>query len=76
MASTDPYRLTSPPPVGRPGGGADLVRVLLWSLLVLSAGANMATSYGGVPVWTHVACGVVTLLSAGTLVARRLRGRR
>ncbi|MEU9452690.1 hypothetical protein [Streptomyces sp. NPDC048277] len=77
MAGTDPYRLSSPPPPAvEPGGGADLTRTLLWSLLVLSAAANMATSYGGVTPWANVACGVVTLLSAGTLVVRRLRGRR
>ncbi|MGW2960405.1 hypothetical protein ACWDGI_18210 [Streptomyces sp. NPDC001220] len=76
MTSTDPYGLSSPPAAEEPGGGVDLVRVLLWSLLVLSAGANLATSYGGVPAWTNAACGGVTLFSAGTLVARWLRGRR
>ena len=77
MARTDPYQLTSsPPPAAEPGGGVDLVRTLLWTLLVLSAAANMATSYGGVAPWVNVACGVVTLLSASVLVVRRLRGRR
>ncbi|MFF7979824.1 hypothetical protein ACFZDK_11900 [Streptomyces sp. NPDC007901] len=77
MTGTDPYRFTSPPPpAADPGRGVDLTRTLLWSLLVLSAAANMATSYGGVTPWVNVACGVVTLLSAGALVVRRLRGRR
>ncbi|MER5792028.1 hypothetical protein [Streptomyces sp. NPDC001980] len=79
MAHPDPYRITGTPPADRRGGtadGVDLTRALLWSLLVLSAAANMATSYGGVDPWINVACGVVTLLSAGTLVVRRLRGRR
>ncbi|MFF7473526.1 hypothetical protein [Streptomyces sp. NPDC008092] len=79
MAHPDPYRLTGTPPADQRGGpadGVDLTRALLWSLLVLSAAANMATSYGGTDPWINVACGVVTLLSAGTLVVRRLRGRR
>ncbi|MEU2420220.1 hypothetical protein ABZ619_04025 [Streptomyces sp. NPDC007851] len=76
MVGTDFYRLSTPPPAGEPGARTDLVRVLLWSLLVLSAGANLVASYtGGLP-WLNVACGAVTLLSAGFLVARRLRGRR
>ncbi|MEU2771945.1 hypothetical protein ABZ646_03230 [Streptomyces sp. NPDC007162] len=76
MAGTDPFRLTGPPPAAGPGGGVDLVRALLWTLLVLSAAANMAASYGGVDPWVNVACGGVTLLSAGALAVRRLRGRR
>ncbi|MEV5841079.1 hypothetical protein AB0M32_03805 [Streptomyces sp. NPDC051985] len=79
MTGTDPYRFASPPPpppAADPARGADLTRTLLWSLLVLSAAANMATSYGDVTPWANVACGAVTLLSAGALVVRRLRGRR
>ncbi|MGW5651572.1 hypothetical protein [Streptomyces humi] len=76
MASTDPYRITTPPPVGEPGAGPDLTRGLLWSLVVLSAGANLVASYTGGPPWLNVACGAVTLLGAGLLLARRLRGRR
>lgn len=79
MAHPDPYRLTGTPPADSRGagtGGVDLTRTLLWTLLVLSAAANMATSYGGAAPWVNVTCGVVTLFSAGTLVVRRLRGRR
>ncbi|MEU9340379.1 hypothetical protein AB0D74_04040 [Streptomyces sp. NPDC048278] len=80
MAHPDPYRLTGTPPADHRGGtadgGVDLTRTLLWSLLVLSAAANMATSYGGVDAWVNVTCGVLTLLSAGALVVRRLRGHR
>ncbi|MFD4502766.1 hypothetical protein [Streptomyces sp. NPDC058457] len=81
MAHPDPYRLTGTPPADHRGdgtgtGGVDLTRTLLWSLLVLSAAADMATSYGGTDPWINVACGVVTLLSAGILAVRRLRGRR
>ncbi|GGN04645.1 hypothetical protein [Streptomyces fuscichromogenes] len=79
MAHPDPYRLTGTPPADQRGdrtGDVDLTRALLWSLLVLSAAADMATSYGGAAPWTNVACGAVTLLSAGALVLRRLRGRR
>ncbi|MGW7539916.1 hypothetical protein ACWGKQ_02185 [Streptomyces sp. NPDC054770] len=79
MAHPDPYRLTGTPPADHRDdgtGGVDLTRALLWSLLVLSAAADMATSYGGPAPWTNMACGVVTLLSAGTLLVRRLRGHR
>ncbi|MGW3448303.1 hypothetical protein [Streptomyces sp. NPDC001076] len=79
MAHPDPYRLTGTPPADQRGGtadGVDLARTLLWSLLVLSAAANLAALYGGADAWINVTCGVVTLLSAATLVVRRLRGRR
>ncbi|WP_046732417.1 hypothetical protein [Streptomyces humi] len=76
MASSDPYRITDPPPEAAPDSGTDLTGVLLWSLVVLGAGANLVASYtGGLP-WLNVACGAVTLLGAVLLAARRLRGRR
>ncbi|MEU9556310.1 hypothetical protein [Streptomyces fumanus] len=78
MPDTDPYRLTSTPEGGTASGAGrnDLVRTLLWAVVVLSAVANMATSYGDTSVWLNLACGTVTLLAAGTLVVRNLRGRR
>ncbi|MEU1053301.1 hypothetical protein [Streptomyces sp. NPDC005876] len=78
MPDTDPYRLTSAPEGGAPSGVSrqDVVRTLLWAVVVLSAVANMATSYGGTAVWLNLACGMVTVLAAGALVVRGLRGRR
>ncbi|WP_105971644.1 hypothetical protein [Streptomyces geranii] len=55
---------------------ADLVRGLLWSLVVASAVANMAASFGGTHTWVSLCCGAVTVLCGGTLVVRSLRGRR
>jgi hypothetical protein len=78
MQDPDPYRLTSTPEDGTASGVSrkDLVRTVLWAVVVLSAVANMATSYGGTAVWLNLACGMVTVLAAGTLVVRGLRGRR
>ncbi|MER6104679.1 hypothetical protein ABT115_20740 [Streptomyces sp. NPDC001832] len=80
MTSTDPYRLTVVPgdtadtPTGVPRG--EVVRTLLWAVLVISAVANVAASYAGSGTSAHLACGVVTMLCAGALVVRNLRGRR
>ncbi|WP_327345208.1 hypothetical protein [Streptomyces europaeiscabiei] len=81
MTTTDPYRLTTPadgtheasPPAVT---GGEVVRTLLWILVVVSAVANSAATYAEADTWVHLACGVVTLLGAGTLVVRHLRGRR
>jgi hypothetical protein len=54
----------------------EVTRTLLWAVLVMSAVANMAASYGGADTWVHLVCGLVTALCAGTLVVRNLRGRR
>ncbi|MEW2044934.1 hypothetical protein OHS71_20160 [Streptomyces sp. NBC_00377] len=54
----------------------EIARTLLWAVVVFSAVANMAASYGGADTWVHLVCGVVTVLCAGTLVVRNLRGRR
>jgi len=88
----DPYRLgppqaaptPTPTPTPTPGHGdgpdavsrGDVVRALLWAVVVLSAVANMALSFTGAAAPLHLASGVVTVLAAGTLVVRRLRGRR
>ena len=63
---------TAPPGVSR----ADLVRFLLWLLLVLSVVANTVASSAGAGLGTHLACGAVTALTAAVLVVRRLKGRR
>ncbi|MFH8975062.1 hypothetical protein [Streptomyces sp. NPDC017890] len=81
MTHQDPYRLSTPPP-RTPERGPDAVsrgevlRTLLWAVVVVSAVANMAASLAGAPTAVHLASGVVTVLAAGTLVVRGLRGRR
>ncbi|MBO4259601.1 hypothetical protein GRC12_38045 [Streptomyces griseorubiginosus] len=54
----------------------EVARALLWILVVISAVANMAASYGDANTWIHLACGAVTVLCGGALVVRNLRGRR
>lgn len=78
----DPYRLGTPQAAPAPGDGTgavsrgDVLRTLLWAVVVLSAVANMALSFAGAATPLHLATGVVTVLAAGTLVVRALRGRR
>ncbi|MBZ6088730.1 hypothetical protein KVH02_10390 [Streptomyces olivaceus] len=76
----DPYRLASSQDAPAPGGETvsrgDVLRTLLWAVVVLSAVANMTASYSGAHPWVHLASGVVTVLAAGALVVRGLRGRR
>ncbi|MEV7220134.1 divalent metal cation transporter [Streptomyces sp. V17-9] len=78
----DPYRLGAPRAASASGDGpgavsrGDVLRTLLWAVVVLSAVANMALSFAGAATPLHLATGVVTVLAAGTLVVRALRGRR
>ncbi|WP_328561635.1 hypothetical protein [Streptomyces coelicoflavus] len=81
QAHRDPYHLG--PPQSAPAGGgpdavprADVLRTLLWAVVVLSAAANMVLSFTGAAVALHLASGVVTVLAVGALVVRALRGRR
>ncbi|AVZ73951.1 hypothetical protein SLUN_19045 [Streptomyces lunaelactis] len=80
MASTDPYRLTThteSPHAASPGvTGADVLRTLLWLVLVISAIGNSVASYGGATTRIHLAFGTVTALCVVALLAQRLRGRR
>ncbi|MFK0153104.1 hypothetical protein ACIQVK_13670 [Streptomyces sp. NPDC090493] len=80
MPNNDPYRLTgadaapgAPSPALARG---EIARSLLWILVVISAVANMAASYGEANTWVHLACGAVTVLCGAILVVRNLRGRR
>ncbi|MFE6824985.1 hypothetical protein [Streptomyces sp. NPDC057690] len=66
---------TTPDPADRLSSG-DIARTLLWMVVVASAVTNMAASFGGADTWVHLVCGAVTVLCAGTLVVRNLRGRR
>ncbi|MFJ6915785.1 hypothetical protein ACIQUX_17800 [Streptomyces sp. NPDC101133] len=78
----DPYRLGASRAASASGDGpgavsrGDVLRTLLWAVVVLSAVANMALSFAGAATPLHLATGVVTVLAAGTLVVRALRGRR
>lgn len=76
--NTDPYRLTTTPAKDAPTGVSrgDVVRTLLWAVVVISAVANTVASYRGSGTALHLAFGIVTVLAAGTLVVRSLRGRR
>jgi len=77
---SDPYRLTgdteNPRQTTPDGSPGDVVRTLIWVLLVVSSVANAVTSFGGVPIWIHLGSGVVTALCVAALIARYLRGRR
>ncbi|MER5199302.1 hypothetical protein ACWD3J_40515 [Streptomyces sp. NPDC002755] len=64
--TTGPERLTR----------GEIARTLLWAVVVTSAVTNMAASFGGADTWVHLVCGAVTVLCAGTLVVRNVRGRR
>jgi hypothetical protein len=82
MPPSDPYRIADPsatadarPSPDTPSRG-DVLRSLLWSVVVISAVANMAASYGDADTWVHLLCGAVTVLCGGTLVVRSLQGRR
>ena len=80
MATTDPYRLTSGAESTDPTRTAvtrnDVVRTVLWLVLVISTVGNMVASYGAASTQVHLACGVVTALCVTALVTRHLRGRR
>ncbi|MEV1066916.1 hypothetical protein [Streptomyces sp. NPDC050263] len=79
MTYTDPYHLTTPHSSEAPAPGvtgADVVRVLLWAVLVISAVGNTVASYAAASTQIHVAIGAVTVLCVAGLVAQRLRGRR
>jgi hypothetical protein len=82
MTTTDPYRIADPAGHAgpRPSTAApartDVLRLLLWTLVVVSALCNMAASIVDATMWVHLLCGVVTLVSGGTLVARSVQHRR
>ncbi|MER7050942.1 MULTISPECIES: hypothetical protein [unclassified Streptomyces] len=81
MTYQDPYRLSTTP-THTPAEGPDAVsrgnvlRTLLWAVVVVSVVANTAASIAGAGTVVHLACGVVTVLAAGTLVLRGLGRRR
>ncbi|HSX95919.1 MAG TPA: hypothetical protein VLG91_00715 [Streptomyces sp.] len=91
MTVTDPYQLTTTSTDGTDGTDGmrgthgtsepvlprgEVVRALLWTLVVVGAVANSAATYAEAATWVHLACGVVTLFGVVTLAVRHLRGRR
>ncbi|GAB7039488.1 MULTISPECIES: hypothetical protein [Catenuloplanes] len=74
--ATDPYRLTdqTPEPPRREDPPTDRTRLLLWVVLVVSAGINAALST--VNVWAGSAVGVIVLATAVALVVHYRKGRR
>ncbi|MFG2936727.1 hypothetical protein [Streptomyces sp. NPDC048282] len=81
-----PCRTTTPTPLtgtdaapGTPSPALtreEVARSPLWILVVISAIANRADSYGDASTWVQLACGAVTVLCGGILVVRNPRGRR
>lgn len=86
MTVTDPYQLTTTTSTEGTNGThgtsepvlprGEVVRALLWILVVVGAVANSAATYAEAATWVHLACGVVTLFGVVTLAVRHLRGRR
>lgn len=84
MATTDPFRLGAPAdgPHGTYGASepalprGEVVRTLLWILVVVSAVANTVATYAEAATWVHLTCGVVSLFGVVTLAVCHLRGRR
>lgn len=79
---SNPYRLTeegrpSPSSRGtvRGSSGAGL-RVVLWTLLVISVAGNSVTSLGGMNMWVSATFGVVTVACIVALVVHHMRTRR
>ncbi|GGO42961.1 hypothetical protein GCM10012287_04980 [Streptomyces daqingensis] len=77
MTNTGPRPVTVPddaqtaaaPSVSR----GQVLRSLLWTLLVISAVANTLASFAGADTGVHLVCGAVTAVTGGLLIARRLR---
>ena len=74
--ATDPYRLTdqTPEPSRPEDAPTDRTRLLLWVVLVVSAGINAALST--VNVWAGSAVGVIVHATAVALVDNYRNGRR
>ncbi|MEW2547018.1 hypothetical protein AB0910_14775 [Streptomyces sp. NPDC047002] len=53
-----------------------VLRVLLWTVVVVSVATNAIASYGGPHTATHLVCGLISLAGASALVTRALRRRR
>ncbi|MBW4700986.1 MULTISPECIES: hypothetical protein [unclassified Micromonospora] len=68
---TDPYRIADAPTKPE----ADLLRPLLWLVLVVSLAANAALTTVFDNQWAGSACGLLAVLCAGTLLARHRRAR-
>lgn len=74
--ATDPYRLTDQTPsgAGETGPRTDRTRLLLWVVLVISAGINASLSM--VNMWAGSAAGVVLLATAAALIVNYRKAKR
>ncbi|MBQ0827241.1 hypothetical protein [Streptomyces tagetis] len=63
------------PDTGGPRSGTSLSQKILWSVVVLSALANLAASFGD-DLRINLLCGLTTAVAATLLALRFRRGRR
>ncbi len=73
---TDQYRIAPSQTADAPAGDhrRDMLRPVLWLLLILSAAANAALSFGPHTL-VRVGAGLITLASGVSLVVRHYRHR-
>ena len=80
MTNSDTHPLTAvDSSSGAPSPGisrGQVVRTLLWTVLVISVVANAVASFADAGTSVHLACGVVTAISGGILVVSAVRRRR
>lgn len=77
MTNTGPRPLTEPAdPRGTAAPGVSrgqVLRTLLWTVLVAGAVANTVASFVGADAQVHLVCGAVTAVCGGILIVGRLR---
>lgn len=72
----DPYRLDPAPADHSPAPEpARPLRTLLWIVLVLSIAGNSVTSFSAVPLAVSIGFGLLTAVSAITLISLHVRQR-
>ncbi|MEV6692155.1 hypothetical protein AB0M35_11885 [Micromonospora sp. NPDC051196] len=69
-------RIAQAETVAAPEGGRNLLRPVLWLLLIVSAATNATMSFAGANVLIGAGFGLVTLASAVALVVHHYRRRR
>ncbi|MDT0269681.1 hypothetical protein RM844_25690 [Streptomyces sp. DSM 44915] len=78
MTDTDPYRLAgdaeeAPRATGSPVSRGQILRALLWAVLVVSVAGNTVVSLSAEAPALHIALGVVTGLCVTALAVQSLR---
>ncbi|GAB3981108.1 hypothetical protein GCM10029978_080980 [Actinoallomurus acanthiterrae] len=71
--TNDPYRIDQHSAAAPERHGIGALRTTLWTVLVISAAGNAATSTAGLPIPVSLAFGVVTVLCVAWLIADRFR---